>query len=229
MPLVTLRRLAAMPRATVTLKDIGTQSGEKGDIWISGEPLHIHRMTNNLSDLVAVDLDVEFAPVKIEDNKILAGDQFINNIAGLTAMLQLGKRYTEDKTGKGITATTAKEIILTFQTGMELKRITGFGVTKNSGDRLNVQVRRAALPGMFPNAIKNLGKPDERPNYKEISNTVAKAGQYFYESIQRTDVLEELERSKNPIYVPALDRGVEFPEGIDYNHVVYFKTDRLRG
>jgi len=220
---------AAMPRATVSLKDIKKQNGEIGNAWISGEPLHIHRMTNNLSDLVAVDLDTDFAPVKFEGNKILAGDQFINNIAGLTAMLQLGKRYTDDKTGRGITAMTAKQIILTFQTGMELQRITGFGIKKNNSDRLNVTVRRAALPGIFPNAIQNMGKPDERPNYKEISNIVAKAGQYFYEAILRTDILEELKGSKTPIYIPALENGAEFPEGIHYKNVVYFKADRLRG
>jgi hypothetical protein len=218
---------AAMPRATVTLKDVKIQSGEIGDVWISGEPLHIHRITN--SDLVAVDLDMDFAPVKFDNDKILAGDQFINNVAGLTAMLQLGKRYTDDKIGTGITAGVAKQIILTFQTGMELKRIIGFSIPKNKSDRLNVTVRRAALPGMFPSAVRNRGKPDERLNYKEISNTVAKAGQYFYEAIQLTGILNELDRNPNPIYIPALDRGVEFPEGMDYKNVVYFKADRLRG
>jgi len=183
-------------------------------------------MTN--SDLVAVDLDMDFAPVSFVNDKILAGDQFINNVAGLTAMLQLGKRYTDDKIGTGITAMIAKQIILTFQTGMELKRIAGFGIPKNKSDRLNVNVRRAALPGMFPSAVRNRGKPDERLNYKEISNTVAKAGQYFYEAIQLTGILNELERSPNPIYVPALERGVEFPDGIHYKNVVYFKADRLR-
>jgi hypothetical protein len=219
----------AMPRAMVSLKGIKKDDGETGDAWISGEPIHIHRMTKQLSDLVAVDLDTDFAPVKFEDNKILAGDQFINNIAGLTAMLQLGKRHYDDKEGRGITAMTAKQIILTFQTGMELQRITGFGIKKNNSDRLNVTVRRAALPGIFPNAIRDVGKPTERPNYKEISNTVAKAGQYFYKAIQMTNVLEKLEGNRTPIYVPALDRGVEFPEGIHYKNVVYFKADRLRG
>ena len=220
---------AAMPRATVTLKGVKRQGMEIGDAWISGEPLHIHRMTKNLSDLVAVDLDCEFAPVKFVGNKILANDQFINNVAGLTAMLQLGKRLTDEKGEKGINAMTAKQIVLTFQTGMELQRITGFGIKKNNSDRLNVTVRRAALPGIFPNAIKDLGKPTERPNYKEISNTVAKAGQYFYKAIELTDIIEELEGYSAPIYVPALDRGVEFPEGIHYKNVVYFKADRLRG
>jgi len=220
---------AAMPRATVTLKGVKAQGGETGDVWISGEPLHIHRMTNNLSDLVAVDLDMEFAPVKFDGGKMLAGDQFINNVAGLTAMLQLGKRRTDEKAGTGINAMIAKQIILTFQTGMELQRITGFGIPKNSGERLNVTVRRAALPGMFPSAVIKRGKPDERLNYKEISNTVAKAGRYFYEAIQLTGILNELERNPKPIYIPALERGVEFPDGIDYKNVVYFKADRLRG
>jgi hypothetical protein len=220
---------AAMPRATVSLKDIKKDDGEITDAWISGEPIHIHRMTKKLSDLVAVDLDTEFAPVKFEGNKIRAADQFINNVAGLTAMLQLGKRYCDEKDGKGINAMTAKQIILTFQTGMEIGRITGFGVKQNNSGRVNVTVRRAALPGMFPEAIRDMGKPTERPNYREISNIVAKAGQYFYKALEMTDILEELEGYKTPIYIPALDRGVEFPDGIHYKNVVYFKADRLRG
>lgn len=144
-------------------------------------------------------------------------------------MLQLGKRYTDDKAGAGINAMTAKQIILTFQTGMELQRITGFGVAKNNCSRLNVTVRRAALPGMFPSAVIKKGKPDERLNYKEISNTVAKAGQYFYKAVQLTGILNELESTAKPIYIPALECGAEFPEGINYKNVVYFKADRLRG
>jgi hypothetical protein len=90
-------------------------------------------------------------------------------------------------------------------------------------------VRRAALPGMFPSAIQDLGKPTERPNYKQISNIVAKAGQYFYNAINKTGIIDTLEAYKTPIYIPALDRGVEFPDGIHYKNVVYFKADRLRG
>ena len=220
----------AMPRATITLKNIKKDDGEITDAWISGEPIHIHRMTKKLSDIVAVDLDTDFAPVKFDGNKILANDQFINNVAGLTAMLQLGKRLTDEGDTKGINAMTAKQIILTFQTGMELQRITGFGLIRNKiTDRLNVTVRRSALPGMFPNAVRDLGKPTERLNYKEISNAVAKAGQYFYKAMELTDIIEELECNTAPIYIPALDRGVEFPEGIHYKNVVYFKADRLRG
>jgi hypothetical protein len=222
---------APTPRASASLKDVQREDGSRGDVWISGEPLRIHRLarTRNTGDYVAVDLDCDFAPVKFEGDKILADDQFIHNVAGLTAMLQLGKRNSDKDEGKGINSITAKQIILTFQTGIEIGRITGLGVRKNNSGRINITVRRNALPGMFPDAIQDIGKPTERPNYREISNQVGKAGEYFYRALEMTDILEELEGYKTPIYIPALDRGVEFPNGIHYKNAVYFKADRLRG
>jgi hypothetical protein len=216
-----------MPRATATLKKVPQSDGSEADAWISGEPLHIHRATKGLSDLVAIDLDAEIAPIKIEGGKVLADDQFIHNVAGLTAMLQLGKRYTDDE-GKGIKAKTAKTIILTMQAALELSRITGMGVHKNSTGRINITIRRAAVPGLVPGAMRDMGKPTQRINYKEVSNAIAKAGQYFYKAIELTGIIDELEDSSSPIYIPALDRGAEFPEGIPYKNVVYFKADPLR-
>jgi hypothetical protein len=225
---------APMPRATVTLRDVKKSDGSRGDVWISGEPIHIHRTSQISSDLVAVDLDCEFAPVLIEGNKIRAGDQFISNVAGLTAMLQLGKRYIdsegyyEDYYGQsGINCNTAKRIILAIQAGIELGRITGLGVKKNRSNRLDITLRRKALPNIVPDAMRYLGKANERPNYKEVSNAVSKAGQYLYKAIEKTGILEMLSESTKAVYVPAIQRGAEFPSEEDYKNIVYFKADQL--
>jgi hypothetical protein len=221
---------APMPRATVTLRDVKKSDGSLGDVWISGEPIHIHRASQTSSDLVAVDLDCEFAPVLIEGNKIRAGDQFISNVAGLTAMLQLGKRYVDSEVyygQSGINCNTAKRIILAIQAGIELGRITGLGVEKNSSNRLNITLRKKALPNIVPDAIRYLGKANERPNYREVSNAVSKAGQYLYKAIEKTEILNMLNESNKAIYIPATKLGAEFPGGEDYKNIVYFKADPL--
>jgi hypothetical protein len=219
-----------MPRATVTLKDVKKSDGTRGDVWISGEPIHIHRTSQVSSDLVAVDLDCEFAPVLIEGNKIRAADQFISNVAGLTAMLQLGKRNVDEKWDSytGINCNTAKRIILAIQAGIELGRITGLGVQKNSSNRLNITLRKKALPNIIPDAIRYLGQANERPNYQEVSSAVSKAGQYLYKAIEKTGLLDMLNESSKAVYIPATQRGAEFP-GEPYRHIVYFKADRLSG
>jgi hypothetical protein len=218
-----------MPRATVTLKDVEKSDGSRGDVWISGEPIHIHRASQISSDLVAVDLDCEFAPVLIEGNKIRAADQFISNVAGLTAMLQLGKRHVDEEWDSytGINCNTAKRIILAIQAGIELGRITGLGVQKNSSNRINITLRRKALPNIIPDAIRYLGKANERPNYQEVSSAVSKAGQYLYKAIEKTGILDMLNESAKAVYIPATQRGAEFPDEEPYRHVVYFKADRL--
>jgi hypothetical protein len=216
-----------MPRATVTLKNMDKGDGTRGDVWISGEPMHIYRAAGGLFDLVAVDLDCFFAPVKITGDKIRAGDQFISHVAGMTAMLQLGKRYTDEGTSTGINSQTAKRIILATQMGVEIGRITGLGVKTNASGRKNIVVRREELPNIIPEAIQDLGRPRERPNFKKVSEMVAKAGQYLYKAIEKTDILEELKAQKSPIYIPATDRGAEFPNEELYQHIVYFKADRI--
>jgi hypothetical protein len=222
---------APMPRATATLKNVLQPDGSTMDAWISGEPLHIHRATKGFSEFIAVDLDVDFAPVKIDaDGKVTADDQFIHNLAGLTAMIQLGKRYTDDAPGKGIKSQTAKTIILTIQAGIELSRITGMGVKKNSLGRLDITVRRASVPGLVPQAIQDKGKPTQRINFKEVSNAVAKAGQYMLKAIEITGIKQELE-NMNPssaIYVPAWEHGAEFPAAPLYKHIAYLKADPIK-
>jgi hypothetical protein len=221
-----------MPRATATLR-VTQADGTTKKAWISGEPLHIYRSTKKLSDIVAVELDTDFIPVKIDGGKIIADAQYIHNVAGLTAMLQLGKRLTDKNTDqcqeqpKGISSLTAKRIILTIQMGLEIQRITGLGVKKASNGRYEVIMRRKQIPNIVPEAMRDAGKPSERPNWKAFSNAIAKAGQYFYRAIELTGMLDELGESSIPIYIPATDRGAQFLDKEPYQNVVFLKIDRL--
>jgi hypothetical protein len=218
---------APMPRATVTLKNVSMGDGTISDLWISGEPIHIHRHAT--SNMVAVDLDCYFAPVKIENNRIVAGDQFLSSIAGLTSMLRLGKRYTDEGKCLGISSGTARKIILAIQMAMKFNSISGFGISKNTSGRINITVRRSELSNIVPEAVRDIGKPTERPYYKEVSNAVAKAGQYIHKAIEKTGILDQLEAFNTPIYIPATDKGAEFPDnkGEPYKNIVYFKADPL--
>jgi hypothetical protein len=218
---------APMPRATVTLKNVLKRDGTIGDMWVSGEPIRIHRHAT--SNLVAVDLDYYFAPVKIENNKIVAGDQYLSSIAGLTAMLQFGKKYNDEGNSPDISSSTARRIFLAIQMAVKIQRISGFGVRKSPSGRINITVRRSELPNIIPRAIRDIGKPTQHPCYKEVSNAVAKTGQYIYKAIEMIGILDQLEALNTPIYIPAIDKGAEFPDdkGEPYKNIVYFKADQL--
>jgi hypothetical protein len=216
------------PQAVVTLKGAPFPlDGKKTDRWIRGKPLHFYKTTGGLAGLVVVDLDCFFAPVKVEGDKIRADDQFISTIAGLTAMLQLGKRYRDKTGGHGINCNTAKRIILAIQMGIEARCIAGLRVRKDNTGKMNVTVKRKELANIVPEAIQDLGKRTERPNYQEVSNAVSKAGQYLYEAIEKTKVRDYLDTRKIPIYIPAIDGSVEFPKEAPYKGFVHFKVDQI--
>jgi hypothetical protein len=217
------------PQAVVSLKG-APLNGKKTDMWVRGEPLHFYKTTGGLAGLVVVDLDCFFAPVKIEGDKIRADDQFISTISGLTAMLQLGKQYRDDKdkTGRhGVNCNTAKRIILAVQMGIEARCIAGLRVRQDNAGKMNVTVKRKELVNIVPEAIQDLGKRTERPNYQEVSNAVSKAGQYLYEAIEKTKMRDYLDTRKIPIYIPAIDGSVEFPKEAPYKGFVHFKVDKI--
>jgi len=223
----------AMPRATASL-DIKQNDGSHKKAFISGEPLHIYRATRNLNNIIVLDLDAEFTPLKISGDKITADAQYIHSIAGLTVFLQLGRNLIhkefEEKgqIEKGIEVMTARRIINAIQTGVEIGQITGFGVQKiKGGKKLNVTLRRKGIHNIIPEAVTSPGQPTERINWKETSRAVALAGKYYRKAIETTGIIDDIQ-DKN-IYIPATDKGAEFPEGKDYEKIVYLKAERASG
>ena len=214
-----------MPRAFASFQ-AKQKDGSFKRAWISGYPLHIRKATNKLSDTIVVEMDTSYAPLKINDGKFIADGQFIHEVAGLTAMLQFGKRLAGMGTKGAITAQTAKQIILTIQTACELNLILGLGTAVNTSGRLNVTIRRNSIKDMIPDAVVN-----ERINYRRVSNAIAQAGLYYKLTINKTGILDEIskETGGHYIYIPATDRAAEFPQGDKYKNIVYLKAEKARG
>jgi hypothetical protein len=221
----------AMPRAFATFS-AKQKDGTFKQAWISGYPLHIRKVTNNLSDVIVVELDASYAPLKlVSGDRFVADGQYIHEVAGLTAMLQFGKRLIGVGTRGYITPQTAKQIIMTIQSACELNNILGVGATVNKSGRLNVTVRRNSIRDMIPDAIKTSvdqrKKEYTRINYKRVSDAIAQAGLYYFKAIETTGITDEL--SKQKIFIPATSHAAEFPQGEQYQNVVYLKAERVRG
>jgi hypothetical protein len=223
-----------MPRAFASFQSRQTDGSIK-QAWVSGYPLHIRKATHNLSDTIVIEMDTSYAPLKISNGKFIADSQFIHEMAGLTAMLQFGKRLAKTGTKGAITAQTAKQIIMTIQTACELKLILGVGTTVNKSGRLNVTIRRNSIKDMIPGAVEKSVDAQRREytriNYKRVSDAIAQAGLYYKLAIDKTGILDEIskETGGHYIYIPATDRAAEFPQGDNYKNVVYLKAEKARG
>jgi hypothetical protein len=217
-----------MPRAFATFS-AKQKDGTFKQAWISGYPLHIRKATRNLSDTIVIEMDTSYTPIKlISGDHLVADGQYIHEIAGLTAMLQFGKRLIGGGTKGYITPHTAKQIIMTIQSACELNNILGVGVSKNKAGRLNVIVRRTSIKDMIPDALDiRPGNPYERINFKRVSEAIAQAGLYYFKAIETTGIIDEIARQN--IYIPATNKAAEFPNGEKYKNVVFLKAEKVRG
>jgi hypothetical protein len=221
----------AMPRAFATFS-AKQKDGTFKQAWISGYPLHIRKATRNLSDVIVVELDTSYAPLKLESgNRFVANEQYIHEVAGFTAMLQFGKRLVSRETKGFISPQTAKKIIMTIQSACELNNILGIGIAANKTGRLNVTIRRNSIKDMIPDAVDTSVDAQKREytriNYKRVSDAIAQAGLYYYKAIETTGIIDEIAKQK--IFIPATSKAAEFPQGDNYKNVVYLKAERARG
>ena len=216
-----------MPRAFATFS-AKQKDGTFKQAWISGYPLHIRKATHKLSDVIVVELDASYAPLKlVSGDQFVADGQYIHEVAGLTAMLQFGKRLIKAGTKGYITPQTAKQIIMTIQSACELNNILGVGVTSTKAGRLNVTVRRKSIKDMIPDAVEIRKNNYEHIDYKRVSETIAQAGLYYFKAIETTGIIDEI-ASQN-IYIPATNHAAEFPQGDKYKNIVYLKAEKVRG
>jgi hypothetical protein len=220
----------AMPRAFATFS-AKQKDGSFKQAWINGYPLHIRKATRSLSDVILVELDTSYAPLKlVSGNRFVADGQYIHEIAGLTAMLQFGKQLIGETKGY-ITPQTAKKIIMTIQSACELNNILGIGIAVNKTGRLNVTVRRNGIKDMIPGAVEKSVDAQRREhtriNYKRVSDAIAQAGLYYYKAIEATGIIDEI--AQQNIFIPATSKAAEFPQGDNYKNVVYLKAEKARG
>lgn len=150
--------------------------------------------------------------------------QYIHQVAGLTAFLQLGAREINSRIGnsaKAIDVQTARKIILTTQAAYELRTFAPDIVQENHSHRINISLRRNAVKDLYPSAVDNTGWI----RYKDFSNAVAMSGLYYNEAINFTGIKDELIK-QNEVVLLATEGGAEFPK--DLPNVVYIKADKVK-
>ncbi|MDR0977855.1 MAG: hypothetical protein LBL71_02320, partial [Endomicrobium sp.] len=87
--------------------------------------------------------------------------------------------------------------------------------------RKNVILRRdIAVKDLVPEAVENKNGVDYI-DFKKVSDEVAQAGKYCLKACGQTGILEEIKNKK--IYIPADEKGAQFPQGNE--NIVYFKLD----
>lgn len=213
-----------MPRAYASVQKINSQTGEKYEAVIEGEPIRVYRKVSGAKDALIIDLDYFFFPAieKGKDKGLKAADLYIHQVAGLTSFLQLGARIHRGgiKTGS-IDVTTARKIILSAQAAYELRYFAPDIVKENQSGRINISLRRKAVGDLYPSAVDNQGYI----RYKEFSNAVSLAGQYFNNAIEATGIKDDL-IEKGKIIIPATEHGAEFPK--EYPQMIYIKADRVK-
>ena len=211
-----------MPRAYASIQKIDRKTGETIEAVIEGEPIRVYRKVSGARDALIVDLDYFFFPAIEKGENLKAGDLYIHQVAGLTSFLQFGaKIYREGKKTGSIDVTTARKIILAAQAAYELRYFAPDIVKENQSGRFNISLRRRAVGDLYPSAISNQG----RIRFKEFSDAVSLAGQYYNKAIEATGIKDELIK-RGKIIIPATERGAEFPE--NHPQIVYIKADKIK-
>lgn len=228
-----------MPRAYASIRKNIYQANEKGKLikdkkgnyifdrtieaLVEGEPIRVYRKMSGARDALIIDLDYFFFPAVESNGELKMKEQYLHQVAGLTSFLQLGARIHRGgiKTGS-IDVTTARKIILAAQAAFELWTFAPGIVKENQSGRINISLRRGAVGDLYPSAVD---KGTGRIRFKEFSDAVSLAGQYFNNAIEATGIKEELLTHKN-ILIPATNKGAEFPK--EHPQIVYIKADRAK-
>ena len=211
-----------MPRAYASIQKVDRKTGETIEAVIEGEPIRVYRKVSGARDALIVDLDYFFFPAIERGESLIAGDLYIHQVAGLTSFLQLGaKIHREGKKTGSIDVTTARKIILSAQAAYELRYFAPDIVKENQSGRINISLRRGAVGDLYPSAISSQG----RIRFKEFSDAVSLAGQYYNKAIEATGIRDELIKRRK-IIIPATERGAEFPQ--EHPQIVYIKADKFK-
>ena len=211
-----------MPRAYASVQKVDRETGETIEAVIEGEPIRVYRKVSGARDALIVDLDYFFFPAIEKGDILKAGDLYIHQVAGLTSFLQLGAKIQRGGNKSGsIDVTTARKIILSAQAAYELRYFAPDIVKENQSGRINISLRRGAVGDLYPSAISSQG----RIRFKEFSDAVSLAGQYYNKAIEATGIKDELIK-RGKIIIPATERGAEFPK--EHPQLVYIKADKVK-
>jgi hypothetical protein len=211
-----------MPRAYASVQKTDRKTGETIEAVIEGEPIRVYRKVSGARDALIVDLDYFFFPAIEKGDILKACDLYIHQVAGLTSFLQLGAKIQRGGNKSGsIDVTTARKIILSAQAAYELRFFAPDIVKENQSGRINISLRRGAVGDLYPSAISSQG----RIRFKEFSDAVSLAGQYYNKAIEATGIKDELIK-RGKIIIPATERGAEFPK--EHPQIVYIKADKVK-
>jgi hypothetical protein len=211
-----------MPRAYASVQKVDRETGETIEAVIEGEPIRVYRKVSGARDALIVDLDYFFFPAIEKGDILKACDLYIHQVAGLTSFLQLGAKIQRGGNKSGsIDVTTARKIILSAQAAYELRYFAPDIVKENQSGRINISLRRGAVGDLYPSAISSQG----RIRFKEFSDAVSLAGQYYNKAIEATGIKDELIK-RGKIIIPATERGAEFPK--EHPQLVYIKADKVK-
>lgn len=225
-----LRGLAPPPIAYASINK-KRADGTKIEILLAGNPIRIYRHERRkgqgeVENIYSIYLDRSFFPAVFEGGFPTADDQYINQVAGLTAFLDLGRKLykASSKPEKIIETIPARRIMGAVQAVFELRAFAPGLVKENLSGRINISIRREAIVDVLPCAVSTPKNGDVYINFKMASEMVAQAGEFFRLAMEYTGITEQL-KNKN-ILVPASERGMEFPE--NYPKVAYVKVDRFK-
>jgi len=227
-----------MPRAYASIHKNIYQTNEKGKLLkdkngkfifshtaeaiVEGEPVRIYRKVSGARDALIIDLDYFFFPAIETDGELRMKDQYLHQVAGLTSFLQLGSKIQSRGKKQGIGVLTARKIMLAAQAAFELWTFAPGIVKENQSGRFNISLRRQAVGDLYPSAVD---KGTGRIRFKEFSDAVSLAGQYFNNAIEATEIKDELLKHEK-ILIPAIEKGAEFPE--EHPQIVYIKADSAK-
>ena len=189
---------------------------------VEGEPVRIYRKVSGARDALIIDLDYFFFPAIETDGELRMKDQYLHQVAGLTSFLQLGSKIQSRGKKQGIGVLTARKIMLAAQAAFELWTFAPGIVKENQSGRFNISLRRQAVGDLYPSAVD---KGTGRIRFKEFSDAVSLAGQYFNNAIEATEIKDELLKHEK-ILIPAIEKGAEFPE--EHPQIVYIKADSAK-
>jgi len=211
-----------MPRAYASVQRVDKKTGEAIEAVIEGEPIRVYRKVSGARDALIVDLDYYFFPAIEKGDILKAGDLYIHQVAGLSSFLQLGaKIHRKGKKTGSIDVTTARKIILSAQAAYELRYFAPDIVKENRSGRINISLRRGAVRDLYPSAVSNQGYI----RYKQFSEAVGLAGEYYNNAIEATGIKDELIKRGKTI-IPATGKAAEFPE--EHPQIVYIKADKVK-
>lgn len=198
-----------------------------GNALIVGRPVTIRTVGGGAIQFELNPYFFPFAGDSIDNLK--SSEKMIYIPAGLYALSAVGRYQLYQKLKDAGKLRNLPQAIVThricryIQTAFEMYAFAPGFVQQTASNRYNITYKRKeTIKDLVPSAINS---KTGQVNFLTASETIAKAGQIFWQGIETTGILNQL----NPkILVPALDAGAEFPDDkAGGKKIVFLKADEI--